>query len=95
MTATQTRATSTYVGAYTAAADLTLSETLDELLTAAHDEGLIVQGSHLRGGTASLVLRFRDDEEAVAEFHHLSADVLAPLRGVVTGLGVHRRQVTA
>lgn len=87
------RATSQYVGAYLPLAGWDPGDLLDELIQAASTAGLTVQGSHRKDGRVSLVLRFPDDAAAVAEFHHLSADVHAPLVGIVTGLGVHRREV--
>jgi hypothetical protein len=88
------RRTSQYVGAFLPPAGWDAGDLLDELIQAASDAGLTVQGSHRADGRASLVLRFPDDAAAVTEFHHLSADVHAPLVGIVTGLGVHRRAVT-
>lgn len=90
------RRTSQYVIAFGPITGWTMSDTLDELLTAAHAAGLLVAGSHLKNlsGQASVVLRFPDDAAAVTAAHALSADVQAPLVGVVTGLGVHRREVT-
>lgn len=89
-----TRRSSQYVIAFTAVDGWTLGDTLDELLVAAEDLGLIVQGSHIKDGLASLVLRFPNIPAAVSAAFELSAEVHAPLAGIVTGLGVHRREVT-
>jgi hypothetical protein len=87
------RATSQYVLAFTAHEGWTLADTLDDLLTVAADSGHIVAGSHNKQGQVSLVLRFPDDDTAVDVAYALSAEVQAPLVGVVTGLGINRRQV--
>lgn len=104
MTATQTapaapaayrRRTSTYVLAFrTECPDWTPADLTDELVAAARTLGYTVHGSHVAGRDSCLVLRFPSDEAAVDAAYDLSADVLAPITGIVTGLGVHRRSVT-
>lgn len=88
------RRTSQYVIAFTAVEGWTLDDTLTELIVVATERGWVVAGSHVKDGLASLVLRFPNHHAAVSAAFDLSAEVHAPLAGIVTGLGVHRREVT-
>lgn len=103
MTATQTaqapaayrRRSSTYVLAFHPHAGWTPEDTLADLIQVAADKGLLLAGSHVHAHRAVLVLRLTSDEHAAETAEALSAECQAPVDGIVTGLGVHRRQVQA
>jgi hypothetical protein len=87
------RRTSTYVLAFdrfTCCAE----DTLADLLAACAVRRLTVYGSGWTAGEpVTLNLRLSDDGAAVEAARTLAADVQSGVAGVVTGLGVHRREV--
>lgn len=89
------RRTSLYLGRFGPVTGWTPSDTLDELIAAAAALGLPLSSATTNSGYAEVGVRVGSDEEAEDTLGALSADTAAPLAGIITGLGIHRREVTA
>lgn len=95
----QTRRTSLYLAHVPAPARSALNPTRSAVLDAVRErataKGHIVQDSTLTESGVSVGIRFTSDEEAVTVFTGLLAGLAFYGFTVVTGLGIHRREVSA
>lgn len=98
MTAThaRTRRTSAYIGLFTLDPSRgTADAQLDDLIASAASLGYAVSAAYRRDGAAGVTLRLPNDHAASDAFRSIATDTYTPLAGVITGVGIHRREVPA